>query len=194
KISWINDLRIILSRLYIPVELDISGPLEKSAVEKTMRLVKISMEQWIDHEIEMSSRTKDLLTGRLEQDSESGKLVKKTLDFRLSLRIKTADHRRALTRFVLSSHSLAVERRRWKERGQSIVPPEWRKCRFCQDAIEDPAHAMFICDQPELMQVREVFLEELYSKVPEFQGAFTDVMTFFKAVLAKREVTPGLGR
>ncbi|KAJ7694974.1 hypothetical protein B0H14DRAFT_2173528, partial [Mycena olivaceomarginata] len=169
KISWINDLRIILSRLYIPVELDISGPLEKSAVEQTMRLVKTSMEQWIDHEIETSSRTKDLLTGRLEQDSESGKLVKKTLDFRHYLRIKTADHRRALTRFVLSSHSLAVERRRWKERGQSIVPREWRKCRLCQDAIEDPAHAMFICDQPELMQVREVFLEELYAKVPEFQ-------------------------
>ncbi|KAF8177365.1 hypothetical protein K438DRAFT_1490480, partial [Mycena galopus ATCC 62051] len=95
---------------------------------------------------------------------------------------------------ILSSHSLAVERRRWKERGKNIVPREWRKCRFCQEAIEDPAHAMFVCDQPELMQVREVFLAELYAKIPEFQGAFTDVKIFFKAVLAKREVAPGLGR
>ncbi|KAJ7090442.1 hypothetical protein C8R44DRAFT_648229 [Mycena epipterygia] len=49
---------------------------------------------------------------------------------------------------VLSSHSLAVERRRWKERGKTAVPREWRKCRFCEDAIEDPAHAMFVCDNP----------------------------------------------
>ncbi|KAJ7845715.1 hypothetical protein B0H14DRAFT_3682879, partial [Mycena olivaceomarginata] len=150
KISWVNDLQIILSRLYVPVELDISAPLEKSAVEQTMRLVKTSMEQWIDHEIETSSRSKDLLAGRLEQDSESGKLVKKTLDFRHYLRIKTANHRRALTRLILSSHSLAVGRRRWKERGKIIVPREWRKCRFCQEAMEDPAHAIFVCDQPEL--------------------------------------------
>ncbi|KAF8198702.1 hypothetical protein K438DRAFT_1583980, partial [Mycena galopus ATCC 62051] len=83
---------------------------------------------------------------------------------------------------------------RWKERGKGIIPREWRKCRFCQDAIEDPAHAMFMCDHPELMQVREVFLAELYDKIPEFKGAFTDVVTFFKVVLAKREVTPGLGK
>ncbi|KAJ7714719.1 hypothetical protein B0H14DRAFT_2291101, partial [Mycena olivaceomarginata] len=82
------------------------------------------------------------------------------------LRIKTSDHRRALTRMILSSHSLAVERCRWKERGKNVVPKEWRKCRFCQDAIEDPAHAMFLCDHSELMQVREAFLTELYAKIP----------------------------
>lgn len=102
-----------------------------------MRLAKCSMEAWINDEIETSSRTKDLLTGRLDQ-SDTGKLVKKSLDFRHYLRIKMADHRRALTRMILSSHSLAVERRRWKERGKNIVPREWRRCRFCQDAIEDP--------------------------------------------------------
>ena len=53
---------------------------------------------------------------------------------------------------------------------------------------------MFMCDHPELMQVREVFLAELYAKIPEFKGAFTQVMPFFKAVLAKREITPGLGK
>ncbi|KAJ7862279.1 hypothetical protein B0H14DRAFT_2349579, partial [Mycena olivaceomarginata] len=141
KISWVNDLRIVLSRLYIPVELDISGPLEIPAVEEAMKLVKQSMEAWIDHEIRTSSCTKDLLPGRLKLDNDSGKLVKKTFAFRHYLRIKTSDHRRALTRMILSSHSLAVERRRWKERGKNVVPKEWRKCRFCQDAIEDPAHA-----------------------------------------------------
>ncbi|KAJ7663668.1 hypothetical protein B0H17DRAFT_939803 [Mycena rosella] len=95
---------------------------------------------------------------------------------------------------VLSSHSLAVERRRWKERGKNIVPREWRKCRFCQDAIEDPAHAMFFCDHPDLMQVREVFLLELYEKIPDFRGTFSNTLDLFKAVLAKREITPALGK
>jgi hypothetical protein len=190
----VNDLRIILSRLYVPVELDISEPLQVSRIEETMKLVKLSMEAWIDNEIDTSSRTKDLLTGRLELDSDTGKLVKKSLDFRHYLRLKTPDHRRALTRMVLSGHSLAVERRRWKERGKPMVPREWRKCRFCQESIEDPAHAMFICDHTELMQVREVFLKELYQKIPELKDALTDPMTFFKAVLSKREATPCLGK
>jgi hypothetical protein len=44
KISWINDLRIVLQRLYVPVELDVDGPLDTSLVEATMKLVKESME------------------------------------------------------------------------------------------------------------------------------------------------------
>jgi hypothetical protein len=194
KISWINDLRIVLSRLYIPVQLGITADLEITTVKEAMKVVKKSMEAWIDNEIESSSRTKDLLTGRLEMDSESGKLVKKSLDFRHYLRVKTPDHRCALTRMVLSSHSLAVERRRWTERGKPIVPREWRLCRFCKDSVEDPAHAMFLCDHPELRQVREPFLAALYGEVPEFCGQFTDVMSFFRAVLAQREITPVLAK
>jgi hypothetical protein len=127
-------------------------------------------------------------------DCETGKLVRKTLDFRHYLRIKTLAHRLALTRMILSSHSLAVERRRWKERGKNVVQREWRKRRFCQESIEDPAHAMFTCDNPELMATREIFLTELYKSVPEFQGAFTDAMAFFRAVLAQREVIPVLAK
>ncbi|KAJ6603334.1 hypothetical protein DFH09DRAFT_1301152 [Mycena vulgaris] len=194
KLSWVNDLRIVLPRLYIPVELDISDALEILAIEAVMKLLKQLMEAWIDHEIETSSRTKDLLTGRLEIDKDSGKFIRKSLDFRHYLRVKTPDHRRVLTRMVLSSHGLAVERRRWKERGKNTVPREWHICRFCQGSVEDPAHAMFICDNPELMQEREAFLLDLYDKVPEFKGEFTDAMSLFKAVLARREVTPGLAK
>ncbi|KAJ7730688.1 hypothetical protein DFH07DRAFT_723159, partial [Mycena maculata] len=95
---------------------------------------------------------------------------------------------------ILSSHSLAVERRRWTERGKPIVPREWRLCRFCEESVEDPAHAMFLCDHPELMQVHESFLEALYAEIPEFKRQFTDVMSFFRAVLARREITPVLAK
>lgn len=107
KISWANDLLIVLSRLFIPVSLDITGEVE--AVKSAMKAVEKSMEAWIDNEIESSPRTKDLLTGRLEMDKDTGKLIRKSLDFRHYLRVKSADHRRALTQMILSSHSLAVE-------------------------------------------------------------------------------------
>jgi hypothetical protein len=137
KISWINDLRIVLSRLYIPVDLDISPNIDGAMVELAMKAVKKSMEAWIDNEIESSSRVRDLLVGRLEKDKETGKLVKKSLDFRHYLRVKQPEHRKALTKMILSSHSLAVECRRWKERGKKVVPRQWRLCRFCYIYVED---------------------------------------------------------
>ncbi|KAJ7254215.1 hypothetical protein C8J57DRAFT_945698, partial [Mycena rebaudengoi] len=107
--------------------------------------VKKSMEAWIDDSSASSSRVKDMLVGRLEMDSCSGTFVKKSLDFQHYLGIKAPEHRRALTRMILSSHSLAVERRRRKERRKPVVPKQWRLCRFCYVHIEDPAHAMFVC-------------------------------------------------
>ncbi|KAJ6525138.1 hypothetical protein B0H19DRAFT_1084987 [Mycena capillaripes] len=167
--SCLGD-KSLLSRLYIPVDLDISGPLTETRVQEAMRDVKKVMEAWIDHEIEHSSRTKELLSNHLEMDKETGRMVKKSLDFRHYLRVKTGEHRRALTRMVLSSHSIAVERRRWKERGKNIVPLEWRLCRFCEEEVEDPAHAMFMYDHPPLIQLREVFLTKLYTEVPTIRG------------------------
>lgn len=58
QISWINDLRIVLSRLYVPVELDISPQMDVATVELAMKLVKNSMEAWIDDEIQSSSRVR----------------------------------------------------------------------------------------------------------------------------------------
>ncbi|KAJ7090739.1 hypothetical protein B0H15DRAFT_778739 [Mycena belliarum] len=194
KMSWVNDLCIVLRRLDPPVSLEIISDWKVEAVQSTMKDVKKSMEAWIDTQIETSSRTKDLLAGRLEMDSESGKLIKKTLDFRHYLRVKSADHRRALTRMIVSSHSLAVERRRWTERGRTVVPRELRICRFCQESVEDPPHAMFMCDHPELMQLREVFLSKLYAEVPEIKGQFSNPVAFFAGVLHRREITPVLAK
>ncbi|KAJ7502339.1 hypothetical protein B0H11DRAFT_1690324, partial [Mycena galericulata] len=95
---------------------------------------------------------------------------------------------------VLSSHGLAVERRRWKERGKNIVPYEWRLCRFCMQEVEDPAHAMFMCDHPPLLQLRETFLTKLYTEVPGIKGQFKDPISFFAGVLARREITPVLAK
>lgn len=140
--------------------------------------------------------------GRLEKDKDTGKLVKKSLDFRHYLRIKQPEHRKALTRLILSSHSLAVERRRWKERGKSIVPRQWRLCRFCYVCVEDPAHALFVCAHRELKDLRQNFFDkvnmEIPGQVPEtvasLQESPVDALQLFRELLAKREITPLLGK
>ncbi|KAJ7138221.1 hypothetical protein C8R44DRAFT_728384 [Mycena epipterygia] len=155
-----------------------------------MKNVKSSMEAWIDSELENSARTQDILPGRLEMDSDSGKLVKKSLDFRHYLQLTSANHRQALTRMILSCHSLAVEQRRWWERGRPIVPRAWRLCHFCKTCVEDAPHAMFICNYPDLMTIREVFLRKLYADLPGLKGAPTTPLGFFRDLLPRREITP----
>ncbi|KAJ7708472.1 hypothetical protein B0H14DRAFT_2415356 [Mycena olivaceomarginata] len=194
QISWINDLRIVLSRLYIPVELDISAELEVAAVELAMKEVIKSMEAWVDDELQSSSRVRDLLVDRLEQDKDTGKLVKKSLDFRHYLRINQPEHRKALTRLVLSSHSLAVERRRWKERGKKIVPLQWRLCRFCYIYVEDAAHALLACQHYELLEPRKDFLDKVEVEVPGVIEGSPDALQLFRNLLPRRKITPLLGK
>ncbi|KAJ6622323.1 hypothetical protein B0H10DRAFT_2187610 [Mycena sp. CBHHK59/15] len=67
---------------------------------------------------------------------------------------------------VLSSRSLAIERRRWKERGKKVAPQQWRLCRFCYIYVEDPAHAMFRCEHAEFKEIRQVFFDKLDEHFP----------------------------
>ncbi|KAJ7712552.1 hypothetical protein B0H14DRAFT_2414165, partial [Mycena olivaceomarginata] len=177
KISWVNDLRLVLSKLHIPVELNIQNGLDVPAVEEAMKAVKHSMEAWIDNEIETSARTKDLLTGRLEMDKDTGKLVKKITGLS-----------------ALLAREVSVERRRWKKGKKHIAPREWRLCRFCQDAVEDPSYAMFMCEHQDLTDLREIFLSKLYTEIPDVRGQFTDPVGLFKGLLARREITPLLAK
>ncbi|KAJ7265164.1 hypothetical protein C8J57DRAFT_1069585 [Mycena rebaudengoi] len=179
RISWINDLRVVLSQLYVPVPLAISKDMDIKDALLAMKCVEISMEAWIDNEIATSSRVGALLYGRLEMDTSTRKLVKKTLAFRHYLRIASPEHRRALTQMVLSSHSLAIERRRWRERGKKVVPEQWRLCRFCYCYIEDPAHAMFVCQHPELLPIRKTFCENVETLIPDVVSQFPDAFHIF---------------
>lgn len=195
KVSWMNDLRIVLFRLPVPVLFDIEMELTVDSVTTVMTDLRNSMQTSIDNEIKNSHRVSDILRDRLEMDNETGKLSKKVLCFRHYLRVKYAPHRKALTRMVLSGHSLAVERRRWTERGKAITPREWRRCRFCYSQVEDPGHAMFVCQyNHELLMVRGIFLTELYATLPEMKNLHNDAGLLFRDLLSRREITALLAK
>lgn len=80
-------------------------------------------------------------------ETQNGQLAKPTLYFRLYLTVIRRSHRLALTKLLLSDHSLASERMRWIKHTDR-PPRQMRKCRICKDQAETPEHIMFICDMP----------------------------------------------
>ncbi|KAJ7255924.1 hypothetical protein C8J57DRAFT_946502, partial [Mycena rebaudengoi] len=116
------------------------------------------------------------------------------LDFRHYLRVKQPEHRKALTKMVLSSHSLAVEHRRWKQRGKKIVPRQWRLFGFCYIYIEDASHAMFQCHHTPLVEIRHAFLTKVEVELPGVAGQLPDALGLFRGLLPKREIIPILAK
>lgn len=111
-ISWVNDLKLVLQNLPIPVGWDITAePQDGFMVDKLIKLVEKSMNVSIQTELENSSRMREMVVGRKE--IENKKLVFKALAFRHYLRVRTHSHRIALTHVVLSGHALAMERMQW---------------------------------------------------------------------------------
>jgi hypothetical protein len=65
---------------------------------------------------------------------------------------------------------------------------------FLHAYIEDPAHAMFVCKNPELVPIRSVFLESIEKIIPGIVNQFPDALQTFKGFLVRRGITPLLGR
>ncbi|KAJ6463002.1 hypothetical protein C8R45DRAFT_841501, partial [Mycena sanguinolenta] len=125
KMSWVNNVLIVLSDLPIPVYWNVQddAAISEKTIDGLIGDVTRSMEATIYAELNAYSRTRDLLTDRVVY--VDGKWTKKVMAFRLYLRVKNPKHRKALTRAVLSGHALAMERMRWSERYKKKVPKKW---------------------------------------------------------------------
>jgi hypothetical protein len=70
---------------------------------------------------------------------------------------------------MFSTHSLAVERLRWKERYRAPVPREWRLCRFCRGGVEDEVHALLVCQgHPGFSPLRLAMQADVQALLPGF--------------------------
>lgn len=186
--SWVSDVAVALQSLPIPVTWNYQGLSEitEDMVEVLMKKVTRSLNVDVQTKIEHSTRTRDLLTGRLQWEDD--KLVHKALAFRSYLRVKIPEHRIALTRMILSGHGLAMERMRWSERYRPVVPQEWRLCRLCTDGPEDAVHAMFVCENEKVAQLRKVFLTRVFTELPSLRNKHTSGMALFRDLLTRRSL------
>jgi hypothetical protein len=194
KMSWVNDIVIVLSELPMPVywEVKSDSAIAVETIDALIKAVKQSMETIINVELCAYSRTRDLLPDRVFL--MDGKWVHKVMAFRSYLRVRNNKHRVALTHAVLSGHALAMERMRWSERYKPQVPYKWRLCRFCKDHLEDAIHAMFMCKHRPLVEIRATFFGKLFSTHPELRGVHSDPGLFFKDLLVKEKIIGLLGK
>ncbi|KAJ6482508.1 hypothetical protein C8R45DRAFT_932136 [Mycena sanguinolenta] len=124
KISWVNDIRLVLSRLPVPIYWDLSraDALSKATVEGLLKSLTTSTEEYIQASILSYSKTRDLFAQKLEMVDK--KLVKKVLFFRHYLRVSNEKHGCALTQILLSGHALASEHMMWADRDRPEAVPD----------------------------------------------------------------------
>ena len=165
KPSWLGDLAVVINCM--PHSVPAFNPLQLT-LESTKRLidhVKCSMNAHVDTAIKSSSKGQ-FLVGRLECDDE-GALAHQSLHFWHYLRVPFSEHRKAFTQMLLADHSLAEVRLRYAERYRPAVPLMWQLCRFCEENVEDPPHALFGCNGClELQLLRDAFLNEATERCP----------------------------
>ena len=119
-----------------------------------------------------------------------------TSTLRHYLRVTVPNHRFAITKMLLSDHSLALERGRWAERDRPRIARNLRLCRFCTREIESPEHALFECtDSWALLDTRAEFLNMAYHLAPALQHArCSSSVELLHLFLANRTTTPLLAK
>ena len=157
KPCWVMDILYVLKKLPFQVHtLDITCP-SPEKVDDTIKSVLHGLANHLQQLIDNSPKSY-LLMGRMERD-DKGKLTHKTMHFRHYLKVEDYNHRKAITRIVLSCHSLAIERLRWH---RPIIPRQDRLCRFCRRKIETPEHALLECkDNSQILNIQEKFSADI---------------------------------
>ena len=169
---WVADLNWVLSHLPGGLAGDVHhAHVEDMNVTQLLSLQMSVVKSCDEHlnRVLMDSTKCSLLRGRLELGANGGgSNVVRVMRHYLALPIIPA-HRKAITSVMFSSHDLAIERLRWKERYRDPVPREWRLCRFCRASVEDDVHALLECRHaPQLLELREKMRREVAAVLPGF--------------------------
>ncbi|KAJ7094229.1 hypothetical protein C8R43DRAFT_908025 [Mycena crocata] len=163
--SWATDLHHVLASLPVPVNLDSPKLLTAEGIDGLIEIVGTACENALRQEIDTLVKT-HFLKNRVEFENRG---TSTPLRFRHYLRLVSAPHRIAYTRFLLSDHNLAVEGLRHGNRVWRFVEREFRLCRFCCRAVEDECHALLVCTgHPSLTGMRADFLRDVFAMRPEF--------------------------
>ncbi|KAJ7603619.1 hypothetical protein DFH06DRAFT_1022110, partial [Mycena polygramma] len=108
------------------------------------------------------------------------------LKLRQYLRVPVPAHRKALTRLVLSCHTLGIEILRYTERLKVRVPREARVCRFCRLGVESESHALLTCTTAALLTMRYDFLGDVYRLMPDLPRQWPSADNLLRALVQCR--------
>ncbi|KAJ7694765.1 hypothetical protein B0H17DRAFT_1131702 [Mycena rosella] len=174
KLSWVNDIVIVLSDLPIPVYWKVTSntAVEVKTIDGLIADVTHSMEACIQAELSAYSRTRDLLPDRVVMEDD--KWVHTVLAFRMPCAGNGTD---AVERALQTTSAKKV----------AAVP-------LLQDHLGDAIHTMFVCKQSLLVEIRNAFFAKLFKIHPELHGVYSDPGLFFKDLLVKEKVIGLLGK
>ncbi|KAJ7604104.1 hypothetical protein DFH06DRAFT_1021390 [Mycena polygramma] len=188
KASWAMDLRYVIQQLPCKVNLPDLSSITPRMVDDVIKSVNAGLRAYLQWFIDDPDSPKlYLLRGRLEPEKDSAP-VQKTLQFRHYLNVVNPKHRKALTRFLLSSHCLALEHLRWVEVRRPQIDRNLRVCRFCKATIESPEHALLECTAEDLVALRDDFFIRMKKDLPRLPplGSMPSAK-FFTHMIAYRE-------
>ncbi|KAF7973841.1 hypothetical protein HWV62_14128, partial [Athelia sp. TMB] len=158
---WLGDLVKVLDRLPLAGDKLNTGMISGEEILRVSDLVTACAATHVDSAISKSSKGW-LLAGRTQF---RGSANHSPIAFRSYLLNPIAAHRKALTSILLAEHPLAEAKLRYAERGQPAVPRRLRICRLCKVDVEDPIHALFICEGSEdLVKLRHTFWTQCRDK------------------------------
>jgi hypothetical protein len=162
---WLSDIHIVLQQLPVPILLS-PHRLTIDGLDALKKDVRASCHQWIDERLNAMAERLPLIQDR-RQLRDNGSLGPSPMKLQLYLRIPVPAHRKALTRLILSAHTLGVELLRYVERDRPAVPRYARLCRFCRRRVETEAHALLECTEPALQSLRTGLLRDVTILLPD---------------------------
>jgi exonuclease III len=193
--SWITDIRKVIESMELGIDFPDLSEINSVIVTTLIRSIREAMKNKIQQELENTSKLY-LLHGRLEHYPEGKGPKQITLLLRHYLKIPHADHRKSLTRLILSCHQLALEKLRHTEHRRPKIPRDRRICRFCKCAVESPEHALLECEANlEINALRTVFTEKLAEEVPDW-GLIQALnpLSKLRILINNRDITGLLGK
>ncbi|KAJ7203348.1 hypothetical protein GGX14DRAFT_369705, partial [Mycena pura] len=188
KASWAMDLRYVIHNLPFNVMLPPLSTITPQMVNAVIKSVNAGLRAYLQWSIDDPNSPKlFLLRGRLEPEKDSAP-IQKELCFRHYLSVVNPKHRKALTRLLLSSHCLALERLRWVEHRRPRIDQNLRLCRFCKAEIESPEHALLQCTaSADLVLLREDFMARMNNDIKRLPALNSmPALEFFTLMISYR--------
>ncbi|KAK0191718.1 hypothetical protein F5146DRAFT_930344, partial [Armillaria mellea] len=192
---WLGDLAIVLRNIgFARVDTTLEVLTSPEDVCHLLHELPVLANKLVADEIMASTRL-DLVRGRVKR-TRSGRVTADPLVFRSYLLLRIPAHRIALTRLLTSNHALGIERGRWlRMNGSSVtVPRSFRICRCCRDDVEDECHALFVCTDATLQEMRDEFVADIWKRYPALRGRSSSPKDLLHTLLTYSDLLPRLGR